>query len=129
VLVRTQSRDSIEKIKLSQNVALHFRENAPPHQAKSMTYATPTRANCRRSAKSIDAAHKAFLARIAAGIEQLTTEREAARTSLDDAVPLLTSDPNTTAKVFIAQEPAELEKLEQLMDKELLRRTARARLR
>jgi integrase len=32
-------------------VALHFRENTTSHQAKSMTYATSTRANCRRWAK------------------------------------------------------------------------------
>jgi hypothetical protein len=45
--------DSIEKnqIKPPKNVALHFRENATSHQAKSMTYATSTRANCRRFVK------------------------------------------------------------------------------
>jgi hypothetical protein len=50
---------------------------------------------------------------------------EAARRSLNDAVPLLTSDPNTTAKVFVEQETAEREKLEQLTDKELLTQAVR----
>jgi hypothetical protein len=50
---------------------------------------------------------------------------EAARASLDDAVPLLKSDPNTTANDFIDLEPAERAKLEQLTDQELLRRAAR----
>jgi len=49
VLVRTQSRDSIKKSnQITKNVALHFRENAAPYQAKSITYAMSTRANCRR---------------------------------------------------------------------------------
>jgi hypothetical protein len=47
MLVRTQNRDSIEKIKSADDAALHFRENATPRQAKSMTYGTSTRANCR----------------------------------------------------------------------------------
>jgi hypothetical protein len=55
----------------------------------------------------------------------IVARHEAAQTSLDDAVPLLTSDPNTTAKSFIEQAPAERAKLEQLTDNELLRRTAR----
>src|SRR5262249_53486114 len=42
--------DQKNQIKSPKNVALHLR-NATPHQAKSMTYATSTRANCRRSAK------------------------------------------------------------------------------
>jgi hypothetical protein len=52
VLVRTQSRDSIKKSnQITKNVALHFRENAAPYQAKSITYAMSTRANCRRMVK------------------------------------------------------------------------------
>src|SRR5512144_2846313 len=39
------------QIKSTKNVALHFRANATPLQAKSMTYATSTRANCRRWVK------------------------------------------------------------------------------
>src|SRR6476659_2162616 len=39
------------QLKSTGSVALHFRENATPHQTKSMTYATSTRANCRRWAK------------------------------------------------------------------------------
>ncbi|HEV2672576.1 MAG TPA: hypothetical protein VGU74_15890, partial [Gemmatimonadales bacterium] len=39
--------DRKNQTKSPKNVALHFRENATPHQAKSMTYATSTRANCR----------------------------------------------------------------------------------
>src|SRR6266498_211006 len=34
-----------------EDVALHFRKTAIPHQAKSMAYATSTRANCRRWVK------------------------------------------------------------------------------
>jgi len=49
---------------------------------------------------------------------------EAARASLDDAVPLLTGDPLTTATSFI-RDSAELETLEQLTDDELQRRAAR----
>ena len=45
--------------------------------------------------------------------------------SLNDAVPVLTSDPNATAKVFVEEEIAGHEKLEQLTDKELLTRAAR----
>jgi hypothetical protein len=48
----TESRfDQKNQIKSTKNVALHFRENAAPHQAKSITYAMSTRANCRRWAK------------------------------------------------------------------------------
>jgi hypothetical protein len=39
---------SNNQIKSRQNAALHFRKNATPHQAKSMTYVTSTCANCRR---------------------------------------------------------------------------------
>jgi hypothetical protein len=49
---------------------------------------------------------------------------EAARELLDDALPLLTGDPMTTAKSLI-EESAEREALEQLTDGELLRRAAR----
>src|SRR5262249_55119150 len=40
---------SRNQIKSTENVALHFRENPTSHKAKSRTYATSTRANCRRS--------------------------------------------------------------------------------
>ncbi len=62
------------------------------------------------------------------GWKQLTHENhvlEAARIALDDAVPLLTGDPNTTAKILIEQDFAERAKLEQLTDEELLSQTAR----
>src|SRR5262245_56095228 len=36
------------QLKSAENVALHFRERATLQQAKSMTYLTSTRANCRR---------------------------------------------------------------------------------
>jgi hypothetical protein len=36
------------QIKSTNNVALHFRKNASPHQTKSMAYATTSRANCKR---------------------------------------------------------------------------------
>jgi hypothetical protein len=50
----TESRfDRKDQIKSADDAALHFRENATPHQAKSMTYVTSTGANCRRSAKGI----------------------------------------------------------------------------
>src|SRR5262249_46068458 len=42
---------SRNQIKSTENVALHFRENPTSHKAKSRTYATSTRANCRRSVK------------------------------------------------------------------------------
>jgi hypothetical protein len=51
---------------------------------------------------------------------------DAARRLLDDAVPLLTGDPTTTAKVLVQQASAEREKLEKLADAELLRQAARA---
>src|SRR5689334_484725 len=48
----TESRfERKNQIKSTKNVALHFRANATPLQAKSMTYATSTRANCRRWAR------------------------------------------------------------------------------
>src|SRR5580704_7351636 len=53
-----KGRDSSEiinlknnQLKSSQDVALHFHENTTPHQTKSMTYTTSTRANCRRWVK------------------------------------------------------------------------------
>jgi hypothetical protein len=49
---------------------------------------------------------------------------EAARASLDDAVPLLTGNPSTTAN-SIVQESAEREALEQSTDAVLLRKAAR----
>jgi hypothetical protein len=49
---------------------------------------------------------------------------EAARASLDDAVPLLTGDPLTTATSFV-QGSIEGEALGQLTDDEILRRAAR----
>ena len=49
---------------------------------------------------------------------------DAARELLDDAVPLLTGDPMTTAKSLIEESP-EREALEQLSDAELMRRAAR----
>jgi hypothetical protein len=39
--------DRKNQLKSTENVALQFRENATPHQAKSMTYPTSGRANCR----------------------------------------------------------------------------------
>ena len=53
MLVRTQSRDSIKKIKLNQLKTWHytFAKIATPLQAKSMTYAMSTRSNCRRWVK------------------------------------------------------------------------------
>lgn len=50
---------------------------------------------------------------------------ESARKSLDDAIPLLTRNPNTTANVFIEKQTAEREALEQLTDKELLNEAVR----
>jgi hypothetical protein len=50
---------------------------------------------------------------------------EVARAALNDAVPLLTSDPTTTAEVFVEQKAAERRSLEQLSDTELLRTAAR----
>jgi hypothetical protein len=49
---------------------------------------------------------------------------EAAREQLDDAAPLLTGNPLTTAQVLVEQS-TEREKLERLSDDELLRRAAR----
>jgi hypothetical protein len=48
MLVGTRTRDSIEKIKQQsiENVALHFRKNATPPQAKSMSYLPRGRSNC-----------------------------------------------------------------------------------
>jgi hypothetical protein len=52
MLVRTQNHDLTEKSKhIRTIVALHFRENATPQQAKSMAYVTSTPANCRRWVK------------------------------------------------------------------------------
>jgi hypothetical protein len=50
---------------------------------------------------------------------------EAARKSLDDAMPLLTGNPSTTANVFLEKKTAEREALEQLTDKELLNQAVR----
>jgi len=50
---------------------------------------------------------------------------ESARKSLDDAIPLLTCNPNTTANVFIEKQTEEREALEQLTDKELLNEAVR----
>jgi hypothetical protein len=50
---------------------------------------------------------------------------EAALRSLDDAVPVLTTDPNATAKVFVEEGTAGYEKLEQLTDEELLTQAVR----
>src|SRR5262249_46661519 len=44
---------SRNQIKSTENVALHFRENPTSHKAKSRTYATSTRANCRRSVRAM----------------------------------------------------------------------------
>jgi hypothetical protein len=49
---------------------------------------------------------------------------EAARTRLDDALPLLSGDPLTNAKSFV-QGSADHERLERLSDAKLLRRAAR----
>src|SRR5512143_3550569 len=49
----TESRFELKnQIKSTKNAALHFRANATPLQAKSMTYATSTRANCRMGRRS-----------------------------------------------------------------------------
>ena len=50
---------------------------------------------------------------------------EVARAALDDAVPLLTSDPTTTAETFVEPKAEERRSLEQLSDKELLRTAVR----
>ena len=50
---------------------------------------------------------------------------EAARKSLDDAIPLLTSNPNTTANVSLEKKTAEREALERLTDKQLLNQAVR----
>ena len=50
---------------------------------------------------------------------------EAARASLDDAVPLLTGDPTTIAEALVERDRAARAKLEQLTDKELLTAAAR----
>ena len=50
---------------------------------------------------------------------------EAARKSLDDAMPLLRGNPSTTANVFVEKKTAEREALEQLTDKELLNQAVR----
>jgi hypothetical protein len=50
---------------------------------------------------------------------------EVAREQLDDAVPLLTGNPMTTAEDLV-RESAEREELEKLTDGQLLRRAARA---
>src|ERR1700739_2796554 len=45
----TESRfDRKYQLKSADDAALHFRENATPHQAKSITYVRSTHANCRR---------------------------------------------------------------------------------
>jgi hypothetical protein len=49
---------------------------------------------------------------------------EVARAQLDDAVPLLTGDPMTTAKILV-EGSAEREELEKLPDGQLLRQAAR----
>jgi hypothetical protein len=50
--------------------------------------------------------------------------RPIARAALDDAIPLLTGDPMSTAKAFV-QEAPEREQIEGLSDGQLLRRAAR----
>src|ERR1700730_10220530 len=47
-------RDSLSKKQLisAKNVALHFCESDTPQQAKSMTYLTSPRSNCRRWVKN-----------------------------------------------------------------------------
>jgi hypothetical protein len=50
---------------------------------------------------------------------------DAARAALDDALPLLSNDPMSTANTFIQEDP-ERAALEQLSDGELVRRAARA---
>ena len=59
-----------------------------------------------------------------AAVERPQHPLDAARASLDDAVPILTCDPMTTTEDFV-QENAEREKLEKLTDGELLRKAAR----
>ena len=48
-----------------------------------------------------------------------------ARSLLDDAVPLLTGDPGTTAETVGKNKPKDWEELNQLSDRELLRQAAR----
>jgi len=48
-----------------------------------------------------------------------------ARSFLDDAVPLLTGDPGTTAETVGKSKPKDWEELNQLSDRELLRKCAR----
>ena len=50
---------------------------------------------------------------------------ESARKSLDDAIPLLTGNPNTTADAFLEKKTVEREALEQLTDKQLLNQAVR----
>jgi hypothetical protein len=50
---------------------------------------------------------------------------EAARKSLDHAIPLFTSNPNTTANVFLEKQTEEREALERLTDKQLLNQPVR----
>lgn len=68
------------------------------------------------------------LARSVASSAPLEREQhplDVAREQLDDAVPLLTGDPMTMAKVLVQESPKQ-EELEKLPDAELLRRAARA---
>jgi hypothetical protein len=67
--------------------------------------------------------HARLAARLIHRVEPPQDPLDAARASLDDAVPVLTGDPMTT-KDFV-QENAERESLEQLSDGELLRKAAR----
>jgi hypothetical protein len=50
---------------------------------------------------------------------------ESVRKSLDDAIPILTGNPNTTANVFLEKRAAERDALEQLTDKQLMNQAVR----
>jgi hypothetical protein len=59
-------------------------------------------------------------------LERAEHPLETARAQLDDAVPVLTGDPLTTAEVLVAQSAAERDKPEQLTEGQRLHEAARA---
>jgi len=83
--------DRKDQIKSADDAALHFRKNATPHRAKSITYVTSTRANCRRWVKAAQAsgdlavlvergrrALRVHLKHVDAGLEELSHAIDAA---------------------------------------------------
>src|SRR5512144_2301930 len=67
------------QIKSTKNVALHFRAGATPLQAKSMTYATSTRANCRRWVSGVPTRRKGIGVREVAQANAADQRRNAMR--------------------------------------------------